>query len=168
MTHSKGKIALDTPPIQVYTRTMPLLTPHWDTPKPKRVRYQSTTEEIKEKKKMANLKAYRKKLAKIKYDPSKMTLLERSSLDRSRLATLHHNRDIKIGGPWGPIVARRIARCIEAMNKEVDVIVLTNPHSKPPYTEYNQEYFDVFVRYHRITFDGRPIPEIGQVMENEL
>jgi hypothetical protein len=113
---------------------------------------------------MRDKKKYQKKLDAKVYDPSTMTLLERSSLERSKLTRLHHNRDIKIGGPWGPIIARRVARCLVAMNPEVDILILTNTMaSKPPYNEWNKEYFDVFVRYHRTTFDGQRIPEIGEI-----
>jgi hypothetical protein len=141
---------------------MPLLTPHWDTPRPKNPRSKSTSEEIKERRKLANRRAYKKQMDKA-FDPARMSLLERSSLDRSRLAELHRNKDIIIGKAWGPIVARRIARCIEAMNKNVDVLVLTSSVSKPPFTEYNIEYFDVYVRYHRTTFDGQRVLEVGEI-----
>jgi hypothetical protein len=141
---------------------MPLLTPHWDAP-PKKKRYKSTTEEIKSRKQLQNLKAYKRRMAKIVYDPNTMTDLERSSLKRSKLAWTNRNRDIVLGRAWSKIITNRIVKCIEAMNKEVDVIVIPHVHPLPFNQEYNQEYFDVFVRYHRTTFDGRPLPEIGQV-----
>jgi hypothetical protein len=132
---------------------MPILTPHWDR-KPKHARQPRT---------IADHNTYVKRVKVKKYDPSKMTMLERSSLERSKLAWLHKNKDIKIGGPWGPIIARRVARCIEAMNSDVDVIILSHRHTMPFNEEYNKEYFDVFVRWHRITFDGQRVPEVGEI-----
>jgi hypothetical protein len=132
---------------------MPLLTPHWDAPRKK-----AGAERV-----MTNYVYHKKTKSQKVYDPTKMTLLERSSLERSKLCWLHKNRDIKIGGPWGPRIARQIVKCLNHMNTDIDVIVLAARTSPIPITEknkeYNQEYYDVWARWHRITFDGQPVPE---------